>query len=108
METQSRQSNAKVAEAFARRESAKGSSGRSEHDPDQGVTIFYSYATPVALAPGAEHVVIDARSYSVTTTKQVNALRAACQRAGDQVSTMEHEDFRAWASQLGASVERAR
>ena len=73
-----RKINEKVAGAFLDKRSAKGASISTD-----GATLW-SYATRIAKWDGAR-VIVDARKYSATTTRQQNDLLECARRRGIEV-----------------------
>jgi hypothetical protein len=95
-------SNKDVIQAFVNGERARGANLSSETYATG--TILVSYDTPVAFLPRESGTVeIDARTYSVTTSKQLGLVR----RAAGAYRKVEHETFRQTVAATGAAFPHA-
>lgn len=84
-------SNREVFQAFAAGREAKGGSIKAERSHN-GALALYSYGTPIALyGPNGEGI-FDARTYSVTTSKQQN--QAKREFPAKLIQVVEHAQFR--------------
>jgi len=99
-------SNHDVFQAFADGRPLRGGNVSSETLSD-GSTVLMSYSTPVALHIG-NAVVVDARRYSVTTSKQVTGTIMPCHHAGLSWDRIDHDAFRSLCRELNVSLAFAR
>jgi hypothetical protein len=96
-------SNADVLRAFVDGRRARSATLASESVA--GGTVLYSYDTPVAyLADSTGTIDVDARKYSVTTSKQVGQAK----RIAGAWREVPHEQFRRTVAVMGADLSRAR
>lgn len=100
-------SHREVCRAFAAGREGDGGNLRSERA--SGGVVLVSYSTPVALLrDGAPTALFTARTFSVTTAKQMTRAQQACAAAGLSVEALTEDAFHAAAKRLGADLSAAR